>query len=81
MGYQICQRCVMDTSDPNIVFDEKGVCNHCKSAEKFLKDLEQKRSSFDLQAYIENVKKQGIGKEYDCIVGISGGVDSCYFIY
>ena len=81
MGYQICQRCVMDTSDPNIVFDEKGVCNHCKSAEKFLKDLEQKRSSFDLQAYIENVKKQGIGKEYDCIVGISGGVDSCYCIY
>ncbi|NLG33317.1 MAG: hypothetical protein GX550_07335 [Syntrophomonadaceae bacterium] len=34
--YQICQRCIMDTSDPEIVFDEKGICNHCKRAEQIL---------------------------------------------
>lgn len=79
--YQICTRCVMDTTDPDIVFDEQGVCNHCKYAEKQLNILGGKKKDFDLDKYISKVKADGLGKKYDCIVGLSGGVDSCYVIY
>lgn len=78
---QVCTRCVMDTTDPNIVFDEKGECNHCKFAEKQLKILAIKKESFDFDKYIETVKADGKKRKYDCIVGLSGGVDSCYVIY
>ena len=79
--YRICTRCVMDTSDSQIVFDEQGHCNHCTSAEKFIRNIEEQRNKFNMQEYIERVKEEGKGKKYDCIVGISGGVDSCYCIY
>lgn len=81
--YQICTRCVMDTSDPDIVFDESGVCNHCTS---FIGRLESRgyvkgESEVLLEQYVEVIKEHGKGKPYDCIVGISGGVDSCYVAY
>jgi N-acetyl sugar amidotransferase len=79
--YQICNYCIMDTSDKDIVFDEQGVCNHCKSAKKILEDTQKAREEFHLEEYIEKVKKEGKNRKYDCIVGISGGVDSCYCIY
>ncbi|MEO0469616.1 MAG: N-acetyl sugar amidotransferase [Bacteroidota bacterium] len=78
--YQVCTRCVMDTSDPNIRFDENGVCNHCHEyAEKearlvFKGEAGQKR----LEETIADIKARGKGKEYDCILGLSGGVDSSY---
>ncbi len=81
MKYQVCSYCVMDTSDPEIVFDEQGVCNHCKDAKKKLQAVEEKKKSFDLKAFQEKIKSEGKGKKYDCIVGISGGVDSCYVMY
>lgn len=81
MEYQICSRCVMDTSDPEIVFDEHGVCNHCKGAKEKLREVEEKRKNFDGDAFSAEVKAAGKGKKYDCIVGISGGVDSCYVMY
>ena len=81
MQYRICTRCVMDTTDKDIVFDEEGVCNHCKSAEKALERLQQKKKHFDMEQYVAKVKKEGKGKKYDCIIGISGGIDSCYCIY
>lgn len=81
MTYRICNRCVMDTSDSQIVFDDNGNCNHCTSAEKFVNNIEDKRKNFSLSDYAEKVKREGQGKKYDCIVGISGGVDSCYCIY
>lgn len=77
---KICSRCVMDTSDAEIVFDEAGVCNHCH---KF--DNVQSRQLFSdasgeqrLQKIIGQIKKDGSGKDYDCIIGLSGGVDSSY---
>ena len=79
--YQICKKCIMDTSDPNIIFDEQGICNHCKSAEKLLKNLSNKRQVFDFEKYIEKIKKDNKSKEYDVIVGMSGGVDSSYCVY
>ena len=71
----------MDTSDKDIVFDEQGICNHCKSAEKALEAAEKRRKEFNLEGYIQKLKREGRGKQYDCIIGISGGVDSCYCIY
>ena len=71
-----CSRCVMDVSDPKITFDDKGVCNHCKEfdAKGWKLELNQER----LNEFIDKVKLIGAGKEYDCILGLSGGVDSSY---
>jgi N-acetyl sugar amidotransferase len=81
--YQICTRCVMDTSDPDIVFDEKGICNHCTG---FIQRLQSRgyvkgESEALLHKFVDVIKSHGNGKPYDCIVGISGGVDSCYVAY
>lgn len=79
-NYQICQRCVMDTSDVHIIFDEKGICNHCKEFTKVLEDQSYKPnvSEQDWLVILDLIKKKGKNKKYDCLVGISGGVDSCY---
>jgi len=81
--YQVCTRCVMDTSATNIVFDENGVCNYCTDFSERLRAAQEKVS--DLVAhrdeFIAKVKANGKGKEYDCTVGVSGGVDSSYALY
>ena len=81
--YQICTRCVMDTSDKEITFNKKGECNHCTGYDKKMKsipkDLVLKRK--ELERIVSKVKKAGEGKEYDCISGVSGGVDSTYLTY
>lgn len=78
--YQICTRCVMDTSDEDIVFDEKGVCNHCEAYKNTIshQKFDAQNADKNLHELIELVKSKGKGKKYDCLVGISGGVDSCY---
>lgn len=78
--YQVCARCVMDTSDPEIEFDADGVCNHCHrfralAARSWFPD---ERGEAKLQAIIEQMKVAGKKREYDCILGLSGGVDSSY---
>jgi aminotransferase len=78
--YQICTRCVMDTSDPAIEFDAAGVCNHClnfdavTSKQWFPNEEGQRR----LGGIVEAIKRDGRGQDYDCIIGLSGGVDSSY---
>jgi len=81
--YQTCTRCVMDTTAKDIVFDENGVCNYCTT---FLKRMEEAQAEiadlhFHRDELISAVKSNGKGKEYDCIVGVSGGVDSSYALY
>lgn len=81
--YQICTRCIMDTTDPEIEFDSNGLCNHCKKYDELAKkrlfnDIEREKK---LQEIIARIKKKGYGKEYDCIIGLSGGVDSSYIAY
>ena len=83
MKHQACTRCVMDTSDPEIRFDRSGVCNHCTDA---LRRLEQsyfpnERGEAKLAALIAEIKEAGKGKPYDCLIGISGGVDSSWLTY
>ena len=79
MREQVCTQCIMDTTDPEIVFDENGVCNHCKNAIQLLKKVEMEKTGFENK--IEEIKEAGKGQKYDCIVGISGGVDSSYIVY
>ena len=83
MEYQICNRCIMDTSDPDIVFDEGGVCNHCKSFDEKIRKapLDDVTKRTELEKLVQKIKEDGKGKEYDCISGVSGGVDSTYLTY
>lgn len=77
---QTCTRCVMDTSDPEITFDSNGVCNHCiefdTATRKNWFPNEEGRARW--AAIVEQIKAEGRGKDYDCILGLSGGVDSSY---
>ena len=82
-NYKICSHCVMDTSDEDIQFNDQGICNHCIEFESVLADLKyiKHNSEEKLQNLLKNVKENGRNKKYDCIVGISGGVDSCYMAF
>jgi N-acetyl sugar amidotransferase len=79
---QICSRCVMDDSAPRIRFDAQGICTHCH-VHDYLNRLfplgEQGRAY--LHKIAERIKRQGRGKPYDCVVGLSGGRDTCYCLY
>ena len=81
--YKRCLNCVMDTSDERIKFDEKGVCDHCNSFYKNTLPYWEKclNDSSGLQKRIEEIKKSGKGKDFDCIIGMSGGLDSSYLVY
>lgn len=76
---QVCVRCVMDQSDPNIVFDDVGICNHCKEHEARVAATPLARGSADadLASLVQTIKGAARGP-YDSIVGLSGGVDSSY---
>jgi len=81
--YQVCSRCVMDTTIKVINFDENGICNYCKDYDyRVATELyrEPERSS-RLNLLIDKIKKKGKKKDYDCIIGVSGGVDSSYVAY
>jgi N-acetyl sugar amidotransferase len=72
-----CSQCVLNTNDdPDISFDKNGICNHCQNYEKLAK--EGIKSLNDLLPKIEEIKLHGKGKKYDCLIGVSGGVDSTY---
>lgn len=81
--YQICTRCVMDTTDPAIVFDNEGVCNHC-----YTHDSEIRKKVFSgtegekrLKEIVTKIKEKNKNNKYDCVIGVSGGVDSTYVAY
>jgi len=80
---RICTRCVCDTTIPNIQFDENGVCNFCKSHDLLLQYYQQDkaRRQDKLSELITKIRGKGIGKKYDCIMGVSGGTDSTYALY
>jgi aminotransferase len=77
-GYQDCTRCVMDTSDPEIEFDSEGVCSHCRHFESATREgwFPNEEGARMLKERANAVKAAGRGNEYDCILGLSGGVDS-----
>ncbi|MBS9761724.1 N-acetyl sugar amidotransferase [Pseudomonas mosselii] len=73
----------MDTSDPNIRFDDRGVCEYCQNFDdQILPNWHtDQRGEAELQRLAQLIKKDGQGKEFDCIIGLSGGLDSSYVSY
>lgn len=79
MEYRICDVCVMDTTDPDIKFFGKCGCSNCISARKRYRKTKER--SKNLKELVSRIHKDGIGKKYDCVIGMSGGVDSSYVAY
>ena len=83
MEIKICSNCVMDTTDSCITFDDKGVCDHCNT---FYSKIEpnwhtDERGFKDLELMAAKIKKSSKNKDFDCIIGMSGGIDSSYLIH
>lgn len=81
--HQICTNCVMDSTDSAIVFDERGVCDHCNT---FYTKVQPRwdtgeKGKAELERMVETIRKSGRGKDFDCIIGMSGGIDSSYLVY
>ncbi len=68
----------MDTSAEGIYFDDDGFCNYCS---EFIKKLESLKDNFDIENLKKKIKLKKKNKEYDCIIGLSGGVDSCFTLH
>lgn len=80
---KICTNCVMDSTDAKIFFDDHGVCDHCNT---FKKDIApfwhpDDESFHKMKLLSQRIKKQRKGKDFDCIIGMSGGIDSSYLVY
>lgn len=82
-GYKMCTKTIMDTTDEDIVFDEEGICNHYYEYKKLepYYTYQGKETDIQLEKIIDEIKRSGKGKEYDCLIGLSGGVDSSYVAY
>lgn len=82
-NFQICSRCVMDTTDSAIVFDDMGVCDHCNTFDTKIKPnwFTGERGENELRQLVQSIKASGKGKDFDCIIGMSGGIDSSYLTY
>ena len=83
MENKICSSCAMDTTDPQIIFDSDGVCDFCLNYKNnILKEWNfgVGRES-ELDSIVKDIKKEGVGKDFDCILGLSGGLDSAYLAH
>lgn len=78
-----CNHCVMDTTDPDLTFDEKGTCTRCNEFESRIVPMWNygKGREKVFEETIAQIKKTGNGKEYDCVIGLSGGFDSSYMLH
>lgn len=82
MKYRRCTQCVMDTDDPEITFDHNGVCNYCRQFKEAPEGFGKVPNALQIwMKLIQDMKKDGLGKPYDCVMGISGGVDSSYLCH
>ena len=81
--YQICTKTIMDTSDPGIAFDENGISDYYHNFHKNILPNwhTDERGEQELMKIAEKIKKEGVGKDFDCIIGMSGGLDSSYAVY
>lgn len=83
VNLKICSRCIYDERVPSISFDENGVCNYCKQIDTLVESYGtgNKKGEEELQSIINQIKIEGKGKKYDCVIGVSGGTDSSYMVY
>lgn len=82
-NYKICANCIMDTSDSNITFDSRGYCDYCNNFESIIKPSWNtgREGELELEKIAEKIKEDGRGRDFDCIIGLSGGLDSSYVAY
>ncbi|MBL0325184.1 MAG: N-acetyl sugar amidotransferase [Cytophagaceae bacterium] len=82
-AYQICTRTIMDTSDPEITFNENGESNYCEDFDKLKNKIwfPNQEGGRKIEEIVSKIKNDGKGKEYDCIIGLSGGIDSSFLAY
>ena len=78
-----CKSCVMPDTKPDLRLDEQGICNYCKDYDVLKNKLvvEGELAKKLLEQKCNEIKSAGNGKQYDCILGLSGGVDSSYLAY
>lgn len=81
--YQICSNCIMDTTDPDINFDHRGWCDYCRNFyDNILPNWHtEEKGEQELNEIADRIKTAGKGRPHDCIIGISGGVDSSYVAF
>ena len=81
--YQICSKLVIDTSDPDAVFDANGVCNHYFDFRRNVEPVWDTGALGEarLERAVNAIKAAGKGKEFDCLMGMSGGADSSYMLH
>lgn len=79
MEYRMCNNCIMDTTAEEITFDSKGNCNFCNQASKSWNIVLESIKNNDLQSILPNIVNKK--SKYDCLIGLSGGVDSSYLLY
>lgn len=81
--YQICNRCIMDTSDSGIVFDARGWCDYCNNYDANILPHwhTDERGEREIRAIVEKIKRERAREDHDCLIGLSGGVDSSYVTY
>jgi putative aminotransferase len=81
--YQICTSCIMDTTDPRIVFDARGRCEYCANFDAVIKPNwhTDGQGATALETLAGQIRADGAGKDFDCIIGLSGGLDSSYATY
>lgn len=81
--YQVCSTCVMDTTDAMIVFDDHGICDHCNTFNSVTLPNwhTDQKGQLELEQLVERIKVSGKDKDFDCIIGMSGGIDSSYLTY
>ena len=81
--YAICANCIMDTSDSNITFDSRGWCDYCNNYHRNILPNwhPDEIGARELAATVDEIKRAGKGRGFDCVIGLSGGVDSSYVTY
>lgn len=82
MDYKRCSKGIWDTTVPGITFDQNGISNFCKMQESLMQQYPRGEKGLrDWEAIVAKMKKDGLGKKYDCIIGTSGGTDSSYLLH
>ncbi len=82
-NFQMCVRCVMDTSDPRITFDQNGICNHCLTFTNYQKHswMPNEKGGEILKSIANKIKRENTKQQYSCVLGVSGGIDSSFLLY